>query len=120
MLLLLIFFIIKYYCYFCNFSILNYIIIILSFVTKFYLLLYLSIITIIITIIIIIIIIIIILLFLLPRTLPFHLFHNHLCGSDKYCCKFSVISLDRFETYYNINGPNKNYSIHSIYTKEKI
>ncbi|MFN7662332.1 MAG: DUF6314 family protein [Alphaproteobacteria bacterium] len=41
--------------------------------------------------------------------------HVHSCGADVYHCDF-FIQTHQFQTFYTIQGPKKNFSIHTFYS----
>ncbi len=52
------------------------------------------------------------------HSFPMILQHTHLCGQDSYDCKFTIFDEKRFDIFYDIKGPKKNYTIITIYQKE--
>lgn len=46
---------------------------------------------------------------------PFMATHQHFCKEDIYDLSFTVHTAKKHETFYNIKGPNKNYTIQTIY-----
>lgn len=45
--------------------------------------------------------------------IPINLSHTHYCLEDQYFLKVTIYSEDGFSTFYRINGPSKNYTIHT-------
>ena len=43
--------------------------------------------------------------------------HLHLCGSDTYHCVLTLNSTINFSMHYSIKGPNKDYTIRTLYRK---
>ena len=48
---------------------------------------------------------------------PITLTHSHLCNKDSYSCTFKIKDKNTFEIFYSIKGPQKNYTIETIYEK---
>jgi hypothetical protein len=55
-----------------------------------------------------------------PSVLEFpHAFcHTHLCLDDQYALNLMIQSADVFETFYDVSGPTKNYTMHTVFIRE--
>lgn len=48
---------------------------------------------------------------------PIVLNHTHHCGEDQYSLEMTIYSEDSFSTLYKINGPLKDYTIHTSFSR---
>jgi len=48
---------------------------------------------------------------------PIKLTHTHLCKNDRYVLEMVIHSFNTFSTSYRIQGPSKNYKIHTIFKR---
>jgi len=48
---------------------------------------------------------------------PVKLTHTHLCKNDRYALEMVIHSFNNFSTSYRVQGPSKNYNIHTIFRR---
>lgn len=51
------------------------------------------------------------------QVFPIKLHHIHHCKKDRYSLMLDILSNDSFSTSYVIEGPSKNYTIHTVFTR---
>ena len=48
---------------------------------------------------------------------PIKLTHTHLCKNDRYALELVIHSFNTFSTSYRVQGPSKNYKIHTTFRR---
>lgn len=58
--------------------------------------------------------------FVLPSAplFPLQLYHTHQCLKDLYKVCFSLCSVSKWETHYDVLGPKKNYTLNTVYMRK--